>query len=380
MGEAVAVEAVTVEGAPTEGAPPADAAAELPARRTILESVTLVRQDWKGILRFFNDGQCDLDGASAFIEAEFKDYPVIVHQCRLAISAIRLVRAGEAPDLSRMRFVNVKPVANFLTHVGELAVLRSFLQVSAAKWNWRRGGEVEALLSPPGITLPPLRMIEHPWRDWQVFDRKAQATVILFCGASGKFGVELNLLLPWLSDLPCNIIVARDIWQKLYLRGIRSLAGDLPPTIEAIRFILARLGTRRLVTAGNSGGVYAALNYGRLLGADQVLCFSGPATLDAGFEEMEDRPVYESISQAVAEGTLVAPDLLAEIAAQNLPVRYFYGGDNRFDAGHAARLRPLPSVSVEPIEGWDGHFILAELVRRGQFKSIWRDAVGRPTP
>lgn len=342
-------------------------------KRTPLESVSLVSHDWCDILPFFENDVPDLAGAQSYIEATYGDYPVIIAQSRLAFECLRTIAEGKEPDMSAIRFVYVKPMLNFMIVTGQLAAAKVLVDASLKRWSAKRMEDVRLLMT--GIETLRLPQLDHPWMDWQVFDRKADTTLILFCGAVGRFGIDNNILLLWLADLPCNIIIARDFCRALYLKGIKSLGPDKETAIDAIKAQLRELGGKRLVTAGNSGGVYAALHYGCLLNADRTLCFAGPTTLDAGFEEMEDRPVYERIARLIEEGSLQAPDLLADLGAAKRNIRYFHGADNVFDSAQAARLRGIPGASIEPLAGWGGHFVLGELARRGLFRDIWLDAV-----
>src|SRR5690606_34892337 len=106
-------------------------------------------------------------------------------------------------------------------------------------------------------------------------DRGAETTVIMMCGNSHRFGVELNSVALWLEPVQANLIYMRDYNFSLYLSGVRSI-GNMEESVARIKQDIEKLGTKRLVLMGSSGGVFGALNYGQKLKADLVLCFAGP--------------------------------------------------------------------------------------------------------
>jgi hypothetical protein len=178
----------------------------------------------------------------------------------------------------------------------------------------------------------------------------------------------------WLGKHQVNAIYLRDYPKQLYLGGVANI-GNMEETIARLKEDLAHLGTERLVCIGNSGGVYGALVYGQRLGADEVLCFAGPTSLDVGNQVAAERPVYESIAKLVAEGVLTEPDLRAEYSASKIPVRLFFGEECQFDAVQAKTFEGIPTVRIEPVANWNSHFVIGELARLGKLDSILDEAV-----
>lgn len=84
---------------------------------------------------------------------------------------------------------------------------------------------------------------------------------------------------PWeffrlLSSLDTKRFFARDLDRCCYLRGVRGLGGSVPETAEGLRTLICELDVRRSVFTGNSSGGMAAILFGVLCGADEVVAFS----------------------------------------------------------------------------------------------------------
>ena len=146
---------------------------------------------------------------------------------------------------------------------------------------------------------------------------------------------------------------------------------------DRLRDAVAALGTRRLVCMGNSAGVFGALYYGSELRADKVIVFSGPSSLQIGFEEAE-RQAYQRLHALRAEGKVVWPDLRAIYNSNAISVDFHFGSQNRVDRAQAENLAGLPNVNLIPFDTAN-HVLIDEMHRSGLFDRVLSDAASAKT-
>jgi hypothetical protein len=198
----------------------------------------------------------------------------------------------------------------------------------------------------------------------------ATTTLVVLAGHRQRFGISFSQLhYVWLSAIHANIVYLRDMNSLLYMAGLVSL-GPLDSTIDNLAQRFRSLGTRKLVFIGNSGGVFGALYYGFLLGANNALCFAGPTSLDIAFAK-PDPPVRQKLKDLHQKGLVPWPNLRDLLSENQITVRYFFGVENSIDTLHADFLGGLPNVSLEPLPGISDHFVLDGLAVRGDLAQIF---------
>jgi hypothetical protein len=328
----------------------------------------LKRGDLKVIFEFFNEHEVDYGALRALVGERFADNPILLQQCMAFADSVEAIESGRSPDL-KMQLMIAKTVLNMIVNIGRVATAKAFLEACCTKWDRSRFLEADTMLTMSGEDIEQLDVLDKPWLDYQVFDRKADTTMMLFCGHAHRFGVDLNAVALWLRSLPVNLIYLRDFNIRLYLAGVQSI-GNIEQSVDRIKQDLSALGTKRIVTMGNSGGVYGALHYGCLLDADEILCFAGPTSLHTGVLEASERPAYDAINSLVQQGELKEPDLRKCLIQKGISVRYFYGEHYEFDAAQVETLKNIPNVSIEPVTDWDRHVVIGEMARRHQLKDI----------
>jgi hypothetical protein len=219
---------------------------------------------------------------------------------------------------------------------------------------------------------------DDPEADLQVVPKNnADTTLLVFTGRRHKFGISLNILHHcWLAPLSCNVIYLRDFAELIYLRGIQSIGGGEDETLCKLQEIIASMASRRLVCLGNSGGVFGAWYYGIRLGAQYVLNFSGPSSLDIGLRFKAK--YYGQLRELHKQGVIPWPDVRALYERDPKAAgRVFYACGNEFDRVQAEHLAGLKNVSLSPLEGTSAHFVIDQLVRAGEFQSALAAATGR---
>ena len=333
----------------------------------------LKKADQKALFAFFKTSPVDYPGLREMIKKRFEDFPILKRTCERFAATMQSFDAGE-PMIIDMQSMIAKAVLNLTINLGRIGAARTFLKACQEKFGDHIMNEIEPILMLDGEDIEQLKIIDKPWLDYQIHDRGAETTLVLACGNSHRFGVELNAVAIWLESLPVNLVYLRDFNLSLYMAGVRSI-GTMAESVARMRHDLDALGTKRLIVAGSSGGVFGALNYGDQLKADMVLCFAGPTSLAAGKLEASERPSYLRVQKMIEDGLVAEPDMRAAYQKSGIRVRYFYGAEYEFDKAQVPTLEGIPNVTIEPIVDWPRHIVIAEMARRKMLKGVFEDAV-----
>ena len=104
-----------------------------------------------------------------------------------------------------------------------------------------------------------------------------------------------------LSGQPLNKILVRDSGNAWYHRQIAGLGSHVDETAQALRELVRRIAPSQLTTLGQSMGAYAAVMFGLLLDAQQIVAFGPLSFLDVQqarlYHELRWLPVMESLAQ-----------------------------------------------------------------------------------
>jgi hypothetical protein len=329
-------------------------------------------KNFEALIPFFYDDDVDYDALRIAIKEIYSDNKGLKRIALHAVSAIREIEAGRPFELD-VQLIMAKSALSLIISVGRINVARTYVAICVEHFKGYSLRENHSLLQL-GPKIDRMDYLDRYWLDYQVIDRKAKTTVVIFCGAADRFGVEVNTFMLWLSDPSVNAIYLRDSYKSFYLGGLASI-GNMEQTVARIRDDIAALGGERVVCIGSSVGVYGALNYGAMLNADSVLCFSGPTSLEAGLQLFGDKPAYQNVARLMEQENLPEPDLRAAYGANNVSVHFLYGEGSAFDAVQTKTIEGLPNVTIEEIPDWDEHFIVGELARRGRLADVLATAV-----
>lgn len=172
-------------------------------------------------------------------------------------------------------------------------------------------------------------------------------------------------------------IFLRDLDQSWYHRGVEGLGSDIAGVETGLREIVAEAEPRRLVMLGASAGGYAALLFGRLLGADEVHVFGPQTFISPGLRLRHlDRRWSQPWRALMLSGRYQprygdlyrfyrrTPSLGGHVVVH-------YSDAERLDDAHARRLGRHPDVELRRYaEG--GHFIVKHLRDSGQLQPLLR--------
>ena len=103
------------------------------------------------------------------------------------------------------------------------------------------------------------------------------------------------------SGQPLNKILVRDSGNAWYHRQIAGLGSNVDETAQALRELVNRMAPSQVTTIGQSMGAYAAVMFGLLLDAQQIVAFGPLSFLDVQqarlYHELRWLPVMESLAQ-----------------------------------------------------------------------------------
>jgi pimeloyl-ACP methyl ester carboxylesterase len=172
-----------------------------------------------------------------------------------------------------------------------------------------------------------------------------------------------------------NVIVLRDFERLVYIAGIKSI-GNYSASVTALRRLCASLGTRRLVTTGNSGGGAAAMLYGADLGARRALAFAPPTDFDLAMSYLGPL-VRKRLISLRDNGCIVWPDAPAVLRrVPEMESEIYYGAKNAVDRKHARFVAGLPNVRQFAIDDVDTHGVVLAMAAQGRLAAAFHTLVG----
>ncbi|KIT14224.1 hypothetical protein [Jannaschia aquimarina] len=189
----------------------------------------------------------------------------------------------------------------------------------------------------------------------------AAGTVVTFGGMQSGMGIPRREFAGTLRDRGRNLLFVKDFAQCWYQKG---LAGLTTSRASTALFLAKQLSTlpRPWTFVGLSAGGYAAIHFGRALGADHVVAFSPQTSVD---HEAWNR--FASVSTVRNRFRLDDPenDLSAASEAPEVPVDLHFPAHNPYDAGQALRLQGQAGVTLRP-HGHDDHNVPRQLRNAGR--------------
>jgi hypothetical protein len=185
---------------------------------------------------------------------------------------------------------------------------------------------------------PTYRLVNEPGSDTLL------VSFAVFPRAGGKSAFDFVRAT---TPIPVKKLFLRDSHMMWYQKGTPGVGESVPEVAEFVRRIADREKVRRIVAIGNSGGAFAAIMIGAMIGADEVQAFNPPIKL----LEEDDTSFPEQLEILKAERGLESPFLdLRKVLEQFLTPRtriciHYSRGDKR-DRLHAALLRRFPTVRL----------------------------------
>lgn len=181
------------------------------------------------------------------------------------------------------------------------------------------------------------------------------------------------------SGQPLNKILVRDSGNAWYHRQIAGLGNHVDETAQALRELVRRIAPSQVTTLGQSMGAYAAVMYGLLLDAQQIVAFGPLSFLDVQqarlYHELRWLPVMESLAQdpplsgyydlAALCRTRATDDTQLHLVFGTRPDVANLGASAsesvNLDAMHAQRLAAFGRCTLHPFPQ-SGHAVVQHLI------------------
>ncbi|MGV8866105.1 MAG: hypothetical protein ACOH2S_04225 [Janthinobacterium svalbardensis] len=181
------------------------------------------------------------------------------------------------------------------------------------------------------------------------------------------------------SGQPLNKILVRDSGNAWYHRQIAGLGNHVDETAQALRELVRRIAPSQLTTLGQSMGAYAAVMFGLLLDAQQIVAFGPLSFLDVQqarlYHELRWLPVMESLAQdPPLSGYYDLAALCRARATEHTQLHLLFGTrpdaanlgasaseSVNLDAMHAQRLAAFGRCTLHPFPQ-SGHAVVQHLI------------------
>ena len=149
------------------------------------------------------------------------------------------------------------------------------------------------------------------------------------------------------SPLGVKRLFLRDPNMMWYQKGTPGVGDDVPAVTEFLRKVIAQEGVKRVVMIGNSGGGFAALLFGALVGVEEIHAFNPPTLL----REPDDTSAPEQLQALEAEKGRDIPyldirDVFRKHLKPETKVYIHYSRGESRDKLHAKYLREFPNVCL----------------------------------
>lgn len=176
---------------------------------------------------------------------------------------------------------------------------------------------------------------------------------------------------------PLNLIAIRDTANFWYQHGVSGLGRDVDEVAASLQRVIADLRPASIHMVGQSMGGYAAILFGALLGADQVLAFGPLSYLRDDWARRDGDARWIGVMESLRRHppARIYDDLPALLAKHSVPVRIVFGagaeadGSVNSDAIHASRFTDLAGVTIE-CEERASHAVVQWLIDTAQLDNL----------
>lgn len=136
-----------------------------------------------------------------------------------------------------------------------------------------------------------------------------------------------------------RVIYIRDIYKSWYIKGINSQYDSVKKVAELLGGLTD--GYKKVVTCGNSAGGYAAVLFGKLIGADYVYSFSGQFNLWRHKNIIETEEIVRKYSNIELYNQYFD---LTKYIRKNICIYYFYAADCEEDVVQSTLVEGIKTV------------------------------------
>lgn len=215
------------------------------------------------------------------------------------------------------------------------------------------------------------------------FQTKSKILLIAFGGLADKLDIPPFEFFKLTTDPDFPVInkmFVRDFHQAWYQKGLPEVGESIDEVVTFISSEIEKRGISRVITVGTSAGGYAALLFGCLLNADEVLAFGPQTFIDSQNREFyqDDRwmPKIKTLYQDLGE-EMKYFDLsltLQDFSNNQTKFKIYFDCTHSLDNAHASHIKNCNNVQLIPYEE-GGHSIVKMMRDRGILKSILLDSL-----
>jgi hypothetical protein len=210
-------------------------------------------------------------------------------------------------------------------------------------------------------------------------DGTSRGVLVVFSDLDADLPVPAFDLLESTADLGVPRLFVRDVDQCWYQRGLRGLSRDVPSTVDALTRVIGEAGDGRRVFVGSGAGGYAAILFGVLCGADEVVAFAPQATITRfGRWRAHDRRWRRNIGKARRSASHHGYlDLVRclEGRVHRTVISVHFGKQDTSDSRYAQSMQDLPGTTV--IAHAAGHDVASVLDAHDELSGLCEAALGR---
>lgn len=215
-------------------------------------------------------------------------------------------------------------------------------------------------------------------------DVDSNTLLLCFGGLALGIGVPPYEFQKTLRSLDAKTMFVRDLDQAWYHRGVVGMGTSLTSAAEGLEIQIKRSKVNRLITLGNSSGGYAALLFGSMLGADQVLSFApqtalGPISRLRIGEYRWPRQIARVYASSTASASQF--NLRKTLTSPNFgSANVYFSSDHRLDRAYAENVETVPRVNKVAYTDRGGHALIRSLKEDGSLDSMLQQVVDGANP
>lgn len=208
------------------------------------------------------------------------------------------------------------------------------------------------------------------------FDVDSDVLMINFAGVGIGLGVPYFEFSRMLDEHKVKKIFVRDHAKSWYHAGLKDVGDNIDQCIEPLKKLIAESGAKYVVTMGNSMGAYAAILYGVLLDADEVLAFAPTtfANLSLQIRHWDMRKHYTYMRKSPVK--MKKYFNLANVPGiENPRIQIFFDTDYRNDRVHAENLgKRFDNVMLRRYHGGK-HSVIKLIKKSGDLTRILSETI-----
>jgi hypothetical protein len=173
------------------------------------------------------------------------------------------------------------------------------------------------------------------------------------------------------SDLPVRRLFLGDPWLCWYYRGIPGFGDSIDGIACHIKALCAQEQIKRVATVGLSGGGYAAILFGILINADEVIAFNPLTKLKDRSDTFYPGRLMELHNEFGKDHRYLDLHELKQEVKPKTRISIFYAANNKRGTRHAKYLGGLENVRLISCPFFS-HHLATFLAKQGELTELLR--------